>query len=169
MDESMLFVDGSVDTQSKTGFGAYLALDSLSATTDYQSEIKVKRFEKTSSTKLELQTLLWALAELNPSTHRLIIYTDSQNTTRLPGRRERLEEAQFESRSGKPLNNARLYQEFYRISDKRNCRFEKVKGHQSQSKKGPIETVFTQVDRAARAALRRFRASTLCQSPQSKM
>jgi len=62
MDELMLFADGSVSTHSNIGYGACLAvpedallLDSLSVS------VKVKRFAHTSSTKLELQTLLWAL------------------------------------------------------------------------------------------------------------
>jgi len=160
MEEWALFLDGSVDTKSKIGFGAYLVLDLRSSAASYDSDIKVKRFENTSSTKLELQNLLWAFEELDSAMSRLIIYTDSQNIVSLPGRRERLEEAQYQSRSGKPLSNIELYREFYRCADKRECRFEKVKGHQARSKKGPIEEIFTQVDRAARAALREFRTKS---------
>lgn len=160
MEERALFIDGSVDTKSKIGFGACLVLDRVFPTASYESEIKVKRFENTSSTKLEIQNLLWALQELDPSIGRLVIYTDSQNIVGLPGRREKLEKAQYRSRSGKPLSNFELYQEFYRCSDKRECRFEKVKGHQPRSKKGTIEQIFTQVDRAARAALRKFRTES---------
>ncbi len=157
MEERALFTDGSVDTKSKIGFGAYLVLDQGFPASSYEPDIEVKQFENTSSTKLEIQTLLWALHELDPSTDRLVIYTDSQNIVGLPSRREKLEEAQYKSKSGKPLSNFELYQEFYRCSDKWECRFEKVKGHQARSQKGRIEEIFTQVDRAARAALRKFR------------
>lgn len=161
MEERSLFIDGSVDTKSKIGFGASLAVDDLSPEADYQSEIKVKRFDNTSSTKVELQNLLWAVEELGTAVSSLIIYTDSQNIISLPRRRERLEKAHYQSKNGKPLNNDELYQDFYKMMDTRNVRIEKVKGHQAQSKKGRIETIFTQVDRAARAALRDFRASSI--------
>lgn len=160
MKEQSLFIDGSVDTKSKTGFGAFLAIEGLSSEADFQSAIKIKRFDNTSSSKLELQNLLWALGKIDAVVNRLIIYTDSQNIVSLPGRRKRLEEDQYLSKNGIPLSNRRLYQEFFEIMDARKCRFEKVKGHQAQSRKGRIEKIFTQVDRAARAALRDFRTST---------
>lgn len=161
MEERSLFIDGSVAAKSKIGFGAFLIIDAITPTTDYLSAIRVKRFENTSSTKLELQTLLWALDELESVVDSLIIYTDSQNIVSLPGRRERLENAQFRSKNGNPLNNEKLYQEFYKTMDTRDVRMEKVKGHQARTKKGPVESIFTQVDRAARAALRDFRASKI--------
>ena len=61
----MLFTDGSVNTQSKIGYGAYLAVSESGLSLDSLREcVKVMRFEHTSSTKLELQTLLWALGDI---------------------------------------------------------------------------------------------------------
>jgi len=156
MREQALFIDGSVDTKSKTGIGAYLFLDEISQVQVDQNEIRLKRFEDTSSTKLELQTLLWAVEETGPKNCSFTVYTDSQNIVSLPGRQARLQESEFQNRSGRPIRNRDLYQEFYSMLDSHNCRFEKVEGHQAQSKKGQIETIFTLVDRAARAELRRI-------------
>jgi hypothetical protein len=62
MDELMLLTDGSVNIQSKIGYGAYLAVSERGLSLDsLRTRVKVRRFEHTSSTKLELQTLLWAL------------------------------------------------------------------------------------------------------------
>ena len=59
MDELMLFTDGSLNTQSNIGYGAYLTVFDRELSLDALKKcIKVKRFEHTSSTKLELQTLL---------------------------------------------------------------------------------------------------------------
>ena len=65
MKKIKLFTDSSVNPQEKIGFGAYLLLDDENESfEDFKDNIKIKRFEDTSSTKIELQTLLWALEEL---------------------------------------------------------------------------------------------------------
>jgi ribonuclease HI len=67
MKSLLLFTDGSVHPMSRVGYGAYLAVDDMDA--DVQSLepfVHVKRFENTSSTQLEMETLLWALRETNP-------------------------------------------------------------------------------------------------------
>ena len=65
-----LFTDGSVNPQSGIGFGAYLLLEDIK-TSSFKAEdkIKIKKFENTSSTKLELETFLWALNDLNLETY----------------------------------------------------------------------------------------------------
>ena len=89
-----LFTDGSVNNQSKVGYGAYLRLDDISSsaallkdTALLKDKINTKRFEATSSTRLELQTLLWALNEWvalqDVQKIELTIYTDSKNITAL--------------------------------------------------------------------------------------
>ncbi|MBT7349650.1 ribonuclease H, partial [candidate division WWE3 bacterium] len=127
MDELMLLTDGSVNTQSKIGYGAYLAVSEHGLSLDSLREcVKVKRFEHTSSTKLELQTLLWALKDIQTLEGKVTVYTDSQNIMGLPGRRERFEQNNYRSKKGRLLNNYELYQEFYRVTDQLKCRFVKV-------------------------------------------
>ena len=152
----MLFTDGSVNTQSKIGYGAYLAMSECELSLDSLSaRVKVMRFEHTSSTKLELQTLLWALREIQALEGKVVVYTDSQNIMGLPGRRERFEQNNYYSKKGRRLNNYELYQEFFRMTDQLNCRFVKVRGHQVSNQKEDIDRLFTLVDRASRNALRR--------------
>ena len=157
----MLFSDGSVNTQSNIGYGAYLAVSESGLSLDSLKKfVKVKRFEHTSSTKLELQTLLWALNDMQALEHKLIVYTDSQNIIGLQGRRNRLEKNDYRSKSNKRLNNYELYQKFYRMIDKMNFELVKVRGHQRSNQKNDIDRLFTLVDRASRNALRKEKSTT---------
>ena len=155
MDELMIFTDGSVNTQSNIGYGAYLAVSERGLSLDsLRARVKVRRFEHTSSTKLELQTLLWALRDIQAFGGKVIVYTDSQNIMGLQGRRERFEQNNYRSKKNRRLNNYELYQEFYRITDQLNCKFVKVRGHRVSNQKDDIDRLFTLVDRASRNALR---------------
>ena len=155
MNELMLLIDGSVNTQSNIGYGAYLAVSELGLSSDsLRARMKVRRFEHTSSTKLELQTLLWALTDIQALGGKVIVYTDSQNIMGLPGRRERFEQNNYRSKKKRRLNNYELYQDFFSMTDQLNCKFVKVRGHQVSNQKDEIDRLFTLVDRAARNALR---------------
>lgn len=156
MDELMLFTDGSVNTQSNIGYGAYLAVSERNLSPDtLRDRVKVKRFEQTSPAKLELQTLLWALSDIRVSARKVIVYTDSQSIVGLLGRRRRLEQNDYRSkRNNKRLNNYELYQAFYERIDHLDCEFVKVRGHRVSSQQSEIEKLFTLVDRASRQALR---------------
>lgn len=155
MGKLYLFTDGSVHVQSKVGYGACLALDENEMDAEnLKQRIQIKRFENTSSTRLELQTLLWALSALQPGGKQLIIFTDSQNIAQLLDRRSRLEENNFCSKGGKLLKNAELYKQFYELFDSLNCKIIKVKGHQPTRVKDQIERIFSLVDKASRSALR---------------
>ena len=60
-----LFTDGSVNPKSKVGYGAYLAvLLEIPYSKAFKADVKVKKFEQTSSAKLEIQTLIWALISI---------------------------------------------------------------------------------------------------------
>ncbi len=155
MDELMLFTDGSVNTQSNIGYGAYLAVSERGLSLNsVRMSVKVRRFEHTSSTKLELQTLLWALNDIQALGRKVILHTDSQNILGLQGRREQFEQNDYRSKKNKRLSNYELYQEFYRMIDHLDCELVKVRGHQVSNQKDDISKLFTLVDRAARKALR---------------
>jgi ribonuclease HI len=156
MDELKLFTDGSVDTQSHIGYGAYLVVSQHGLSLDtLRSHVKVRRFENTSSAKLELQTLLWALSDIQDLGSRVIVYTDSQNIMGLPGRRDRLTHNDYRSKKNRRLNHYELYQEFYRRVDQLDCEFVKVHGHQVSNQKDDIDKLFSLVDKGSRHALRR--------------
>ena len=163
MNELMLLMDGSVNTQSNIGYGAYLAVSEFELSLDsLRARMKVRRFEQTSSTKLELQTLLWALRDIQALGGKVIVYTDSLNIMGLPGRRERFEQNNYRSKKKRRLNNYELYQEFFRMTDQLNCKFVKVRGHRVSNQKDEIDRLFTLVDRAARNALREDNPVVCC-------
>ena len=155
MDELILLTDGSVNAQLKSGYGAYLAVSERELSLDsLRTRVKVRRFEHTSSTKLELQTLLWALSDIQALGCKVIVYTDSQNIMGLQGRRDRFEQNDYRSKKNIRLNNYELYQKFYRMIDQLDCELVKVRGHQVSNHKDDIDRLFTLVDRASRKALR---------------
>ena len=114
----------------------------------------VRRFDHTSSSKLELQTLLWALSDIQKLGCKVIVYTDSQNIIGLKGRHDRFEQNDYRSKKNKRLNNYELYQEFYKMIGQLDCELVKVRGHQVWNQKDDIDRLFTLVDRASRNALR---------------
>ena len=65
MKKIKLFTDSSVNPQEKVGYAAFLLIEDENISfEEMKKNIKLKRFEDTSSTKLELQTFLWALSEI---------------------------------------------------------------------------------------------------------
>jgi ribonuclease HI len=155
MDELKLFADGSVNTRSNIGYGAYLVVSEPGLSPDaLRTRVKVRRFENTSSTKLELQTLLWALSDIQALGCKVIVYTDSQNIMGLPARRDRFEQNDYRSKKNRRLRNYTLYQKFYRLIDQLDCKFVKLRGHQVSTQKDEMDRLFTLVDKAARNALR---------------
>lgn len=155
MNELMLFTDGSVDVKSNIGYGAYISLFKYEIfQASLGKRVKVRRFEQTSSTKLELQTLLWALSDIQTLSKRVIVYTDCQNIIGLEGRRERFEKNDYLSNGKRRLNNYKLYQKFFKVTDLLDCEFIKVRGHQPSNQKDNIDRLFTVVDKASRNALR---------------
>jgi ribonuclease HI len=155
MDELILLTDGSVNTKSKIGYGAYLAVSERGLSLNsLRSLVKVRRFEDTSSTRLELQTLIWALSDIQTLGSKVIVYTDSQNIMGLLGRRDRFEQNDYRSKKNRRFNNYELYQEFYRVTDQFDFESVIVRGHQASNQKDDIDRLFTLVDRASRNALR---------------
>lgn len=155
MNKILLFTDGSVSSQSKIGYGAYLVGEEQELWEDLASPpIVIRRFEDTSSTRLELQTLIWALGEVGEKDQPILIFTDSQNTISLLERRPNLEQERYYSRNRKLLKNHQLYRDFFCIIDSLDCTFEKVQGHRAASQKDKIDQLFSRVDRASRKALR---------------
>lgn len=166
--KTLVFSDASVNPRLKTGFGAYLALtetgligNSENASDILKSKIRVKRFTSTSSTQLEIETLVWALWELirqktaSALVNNITVYTDSQSLVDLPDRRTALEQSGFIS-TGKNegLTHSGLYKAFYQLQDNPGFELKKLKGHSKRDDKSRLDEIFSYVDRAARKALR---------------
>ena len=167
MSSFALFTDVSVNPQRKLGIGGYLLVPITFLEIDphdieqreLSSRIKIKRFAETSSTKLELQTVLWALEdsreELTGADHgSLRLYTDSQCVAGLVKRRARLTDSDFVSkRSGLPLTNAPLYRDFYASYDRLGFGLIKIPGHSPVCTQNTALRIFSYVDREVRKAL----------------
>ena len=115
---------------------------------------KVRRFENTSSTKLELQTLLWALSEMTE--REVISYTDSQNVAGLLSRKEGLIENGYCSKGDRFIRNHEFYKEFFESIEKFDIQFRLISGHKPSQSKDRIDKLFSIVDRASRNALRTY-------------
>jgi len=150
-----LFTDGSVTPKSGVGLGGYLLLKELEFSSELKKEIKLNFFNNTSSTKLELETLLWALQEKSLINYKIIVYTDCQNIIGLNNRRDRFEKNNYMTAKGKQIKNHELYKDFFKIVDVLKPEFIKVKGHKKSSIKNEIDNIFTLVDKATRNALRK--------------
>ena len=151
-----LFTDGSVNPQSGIGFGAYLLLEKKEFfSSKLEKKINIKKFDNTSSTQLELETLLWALDDINLKNFKIVVYTDCQNIIGLNERRDRFEKNNYMTAKGSVIKNHELYKDFFKRLDILDCDFIKVKGHKKASVKNEIDKIFTLVDRATRTALRK--------------
>ncbi len=154
MNKLEIFTDASVNPKTKVGFGAYLVVDKETLSTETIPIIKL--FNNTSSSKLELQTLIWALNETYNTRNEITVYTDSQNIISLLKRRQKLEFYNYISAKGKLLANHTLYKDFFKLYDNLNIKLIKVKGHIKSIRKNDIDKLFTIVDRASRNALRNY-------------
>jgi hypothetical protein len=154
-----LFVDASVDPNAKVGFGAYLIVsDDLRQLDKLKSDIVIRRFENTSSTRLELQTLLWAFGDIGATQQKIRVYTDCQNILSLPRRRASLDQKARVDRNSTKSTMAGLYQQFFRFTDQYECDYVKVEGHKPLTQKDELDMAFSLVDKSCRRALRNFMA-----------
>ena len=165
-----LFTDVSLNPGRRLGVGACLLvpahfLNSAPDTIERANvsvRLRFERFAETSSTRLEVQTVLWALenyrAEINRSdSGKLLIYTDSQCVVGLPGRRAGLEANDFVAgRSGRPLKNADLYHAFYAAQDQTGFELIKIKGHSRAGSHNSLQRIFSYVDQEVRRALKHW-------------
>ncbi|NKB76964.1 MAG: ribonuclease H [Gammaproteobacteria bacterium] len=161
MSTLLLFTDGSVHIQSKVGYGAFLALNDdenrplgISEVSKLAERVQTKRFEDTSSTRLELQTLLWAVDALSPIKQKIIIHTDSQNIIGLPGRRDRLQRQDYYTKRHQRLKNHGLYRRFYDVMDSLDITLVKLEGHKPAAAHTERDRLFALVDKASREAMR---------------
>jgi ribonuclease HI len=164
-----LFTDASLNPGLKAGVGGYLLIDELLYNNSperidilkLEKNLKLRKIEDTSSTKLEVQTVLWALEEYCNSTEfttgdqTLHIFTDSQCVDGLLSRRSGLESRSFRSRGGnRPHRNALLYKNYYTLHDRLKFTVTKVKGHTSSGSRNTVQFIFSLLDRNVRKALK---------------
>ena len=164
MKDFALFTDVSVNPVLKVGVGACLVLPApfldipfpRIEKSEITGRITLQRFEATSSTKLELETVLWALGGLRKrSKGRVNLYTDSQCIVGLLKRKPGLLGRDFLSRTTNlPLRNAHLYRRFYALHDELIFTVIKMEGHSKAGARDTAHRIFSIVDREARRALK---------------
>lgn len=156
-----LFTDVSLNPKQKTGLGAYLVVSH--ALLDIQPDnidtltiidkIVFRNFTDTSSTKLELQTALWAIQDYMKKKGKaaFTLYTDSQCISGLMKRRYKLETNNyFSKRTNALLKHALLYKSFYALSDTLGFNVEKVTGHMPSHLHNTVHRIFSYVDKEVR-------------------
>jgi ribonuclease HI len=170
MNDIALFADVSVNPGLKLGVGAYIFIPASLriGISEVAARIKVRRFENTSSARLEIQTVLWALEEYRLrysgqsriSGHRkLYLYSDSQCVSGLLKRRPGLLARDFLSRkTSRPLKNASLYRAYYDLHDELDFEVIKVEGHSPCRSRDSAAGIFSCIDREARKSLKRWMA-----------
>lgn len=167
MNSLALFSDVSLDPKRKLGVGGYLVVPTSFIETSPEiikgSEIAerlvVQNFEGTSCTRLEVQTVLWAieacseiLKDSRPG--KLDVYSDSQCVAGLLRRRPGLEANGFLSkRTNNLLKNASLYRKFYEFHDRIGFKVIKVAGHTRSCSHDTVHRIFSFVDKEVRKAL----------------
>jgi ribonuclease HI len=169
MDEVVLFSDISLNPRLGNGIGGYMVVPASYLETtpqniersDIAQRLVLRRFEDTSSSRLEVQTVVWALEDLlehvkKSGMVKLRLYTDSQCVAGLLKRRAGLEAGRFLSRKKhSPLKNAELYQRFYALQDELGFDVGKVAGHSPSSTQDTVHRIFSIVDKEVRMALAR--------------
>ena len=164
VEDFVLFTDVSVSPGLKLGVGAYVMLPAsflvsssgVIGSPEITGRLKVRRFEGTSSTRLELQTVLWALAENRQGPHgSLTIYSDSQCVSGLLKRKPRLLAGDFLSKkTNRQLGNASLYRTYFEFHDELGFQVVKVDGHSGSRIRNSADRIFSFVDKEARKALK---------------
>jgi predicted GIY-YIG superfamily endonuclease/ribonuclease HI len=168
MNDIALFTDVSLNPGLKLGVGAYIAIPAsfLIERSEVAARLKVQRFEDTSSTKLEIQTVLWALEEYRtgpkiPGHGKLYLYSDSQCISGLLKRRPGLLAGSFLSqKTNRPLRNAPLYRAFYEFHDELGFEVIKVAGHSRPLPRDRAHRIFSFVDKEVRKTLRLWMAES---------
>jgi ribonuclease HI len=170
MKSDVIFTDVSLHPRLRSGVGGYLVVPFSFLTGSLQKvtqslvaeRLVLRRFEDTSSTELEVRTVLWALEEYQKEKGSgpgdLRIYTDSQCLSGLLKRRTGLENRAFISqRTNRPLKNASLYCRFYQFYDQLGFEVIKVTGHTCPRSRDLVHLIFSWVDKGVRRALTQYR------------
>jgi ribonuclease HI len=159
-----VFTDVSLNPKIKKGLGAYLFLPASYlelplieiVSRNLIKFMQFQSFEFTSSTQLEVETVLWAMKDIlkihqNDISLKLHLYTDSQCVAGLLGRRQKLEQNKFISKATKqPLLHAELYKEFYELYDEIRFDVTKVAGHAESYTHDTRHRIFSYLDKAVR-------------------
>lgn len=170
MNDYSLFTDASLNPGLNIGVGGYLLVPESLMTipadridlSELDKNLVLRKFENTSSTKLEVQTVLWALEQYcigssGPQPGKIHMYSDSQCVTGLLPRRARLESSGFHCKGGQRLlKNASLYRNYFEFYDQLLFDVTQVKGHTPSRSRNTVQHIFSFIDKQVRKALKQW-------------
>ena len=100
-------------------------------------KIVLKGLEKeTTNNRMELMAVIKSIEHVSKELNyhkEIVIYTDSQYVERIPQRTEKLIKQDFETKSGKDIQNADLVKILVNLLKTNTIEFVKVKAHQKNS------------------------------------
>jgi len=144
----IIYTDGSCHTQLK--IGAWASIIIINA-----EKIKLCGTEQnTTHNRMEIQACIESInyiIDKKTSFNEIQIYTDSQYVVGLPGRKDKLKAAGFNTKKGTSIQNPDLVEKLVFLLEKYPIKVIKVKAHQ---KKDEVENLNIAVDKMVRRLLR---------------
>jgi len=121
----------------------------------------LRKFENTSSTQLEVETVLWSIENfLNQhivtENFKLNLYSDSQCVCGLLARKSGLIKKGFRNAKNEILKHAELYKKFYEYHDFLHFDVIKVTGHAPKNTHDTIHRIFSFIDNEVRQEMRKW-------------
>lgn len=162
-----IFADASFQPQLRIGVSGFLILPHdgrAEFPLPPASSVRTRVARGGSNTRLELETIIWALISWQERHGRRVedrapaavtLYTDCRAAKNLLDRRSRLETSNyFSKRSGGPLQHADLYRRFFKLLEAVQPEIIWIEGHTPRRQRGAIQEIFALVDRTVRERLR---------------
>lgn len=170
MDTIYIFTDAATSPQMNVSIGAFICVDkdllqqyaecnAQDLNNKLIDQIVYQQYSSKKSTWSEIKTAIDALHFVHanlPFIRKIEIYTDCQSLCDLLNKRkEKLQNNNFITRTGKTLNNANLYKELFECVEKFEIQVLKIKGHSSTASRLTIqEKIFAALDKLSRKKLR---------------
>lgn len=170
-----IFIDSSYDPSGRFGIGGFLCIpncpDEIRESKKvldglyFPDAMKTRIVKNTTNTRLELQTLLWALELFKLDNENMpfgemgsiTIYTDCCAAVHLLRRRKKLNSTNYLSkRKGTTLVNADIYKSIFALYDELSPELIWIKGHTPEKDRIGIQRIFAEVDRSVRNLLRSY-------------
>ncbi len=161
-----VYTDGSFSNKTNVGVLGFMIFDNSH---DHESEtisraiVHTQTVEDENNIRIELLSALSALERVKNEViepirqYEVHLYTDCSAILNLQKRREKLETTGFISkRKGKPLKNADLYRQFFKLYDEIRPTIHWIKGHSPKREKNSIERNFSFLDKLVRKELRKL-------------
>lgn len=143
-----IYTDGSCHTQLKIGAWAAVILIANDKKT------LTGTANNTTHQRMELMAAIEALSYVQhhfPMVININLITDSQYVIGLPARMQKLQAANFITKQGKPIQNADLVQQLYKLSESFNIDFIKIQAHLKKKSEADYNI---EVDRLSRQMVR---------------